>query len=172
MKTVGVMLEIQKLIHVIRGRKVMLDRDLAHLYGVETFNLNKAVRRNTDRFPADFMFRMTVEEYAALRFQSGILKRGQHAKYLPYAFTQEGVAMLSSVLRSRRAAQVNAEIMRAFVSFQNLIFDRRRLAQRLDQLESHVAEHDAQIHAVFDVIRELVELPARKKKSIGFRTPD
>jgi len=169
MKPVVALPEIQKLIHVIRGRKVMLDRDLARLYGVETFNLNKAVRRNPDRFPPDFMFQLTPEEQASLRFQSGMLKRGQHGKYLPLVFTQEGVAMLSSVLRSRRAAQVNVEIMRAFVHLQDLMFDRRKLVRRLDEMESQIAEHDDKIHAVFDVIRGLVEAPIRKRKNIGFR---
>jgi hypothetical protein len=159
---------IQQFIHVIRGQKVMLDRDLAGLYGVKTFNLNKAVRRNPERFPAEFMFRLSKEEYASLRFQYGILKRGQHAKYLPFAFTQEGVAMLSSVLRSPRAIRTNIEIMRAFVKFRSIIMDRRQLAQRLDQLESYLSTHDLQIQGIFRAIRGLIQLPPAPKKKIGF----
>ncbi|HKW30936.1 MAG TPA: ORF6N domain-containing protein [Verrucomicrobiae bacterium] len=107
--------QIEQAILLLRGQKVMLDRDLAALYGVETKNLNKAVRRNPDRFPADFMFQLTVDEADALRFQFGTLKRGQHFKYLTCAFTEQGVAMLSSVLNSQRAIQVNVAII--FVSF-------------------------------------------------------
>lgn len=104
--------QIEQAILLIRGQRVMLDRDLAALYGVTTGNLNKAVQRNSDRFPADFMFQLTTDEAEALSFHFGSLKRGQHFKYLPQVFTQEGVAMLSSVLRSPRAAQVNIAIMR------------------------------------------------------------
>src|SRR5258706_1428361 len=123
---------IQKQIYRIRGKQVMLDRDLAHLYGVMTFNLNKAVRRNVRRFPPDFMFRLTSIEYDALRFQIGILKRGQHAKYLPWVFTQEGVAMLSGVLRSSRAIQVNIAIMRAFVRLRHALASSQDLTRRIE----------------------------------------
>lgn len=110
--------EIRNRIYEIRGRQVMLDKDLAELYGVEVKNLNKAVGRNIDRFPDDFMFRLTKEEYDSLRFQNGTIKsgRGEHSKYLPYVFTEQGVAMLSGVLRSPIAVQVNIRIMRTFVA--------------------------------------------------------
>lgn len=110
--------EIRNCIHVIRGKQVMFDKDLAKLYGVEVKNLNKAVNRNIERFPEDFMFRLTKEEYDFLRFQNGTIKsgRGEHSKYLPYVFTEQGVAMLSGVLRSSTAIQVNIRIMRAFVA--------------------------------------------------------
>lgn len=160
---------IQSFIQLIRGHKVILDHDLARLYGVTTFNLNKAVKRNLNRFPADFMFRLTRSEYHSLRFQSGILKRGKHSKYLPSVFTQEGVAMLSSVLRSDRAIKVNIEIMRAFVRFRNANLLRKHLAQRLDSLEHHLATHDSQIDAIFNAIRNLMELPKKRKTQIGFR---
>jgi hypothetical protein len=114
----------------------MLDRDLAALYGVETKNLNKAVRRNVDRFPADFMFQLTSDEAECLRFQFGTLKRGQHFKYLPQVFTQEGVAMLSSVLRSPRAVQVNIAIMRVFVRLRQTLALHKELATRLTELET------------------------------------
>ena len=107
--------KIESIILIIRRKKVILDRDLAELYGVTTGNLNKAVKRNIDRFPDDFMFQLIKEEYEAVRFQFGIFETGRHSKYLPNAFTEQGVAMLSSVLRSRRAVKVNIEIMRAFV---------------------------------------------------------
>ena len=110
--------EIKSRIHIIRGRQVMLDKDLAELYGVEVKNLNKAVNRNIERFPEDFMFRLTKEEYDFLRFQNGTIKnrRGEHSKYLPYVFTEQGVAMLSGVLRSPIAIEVNIRIMRTFVA--------------------------------------------------------
>ena len=160
---------IQHLIYIVRGHKVMLDKDLAKLYCVETFNLNKAVKRNFERFPVDFMFRLTKAEYGSLRFQFGMLKRGQHSKYLPLAFTQEGVSMLSSVLRSHRAIKVNIEIMRAFVRFRNIILERRQLSQRLDQMEVQISTHDAQIHSIFDAIRDLMEIPKKSKRKIGFK---
>jgi len=127
--------QIQQVILFIRGQRVMLDRDLAALYDVETKNLNKAVQRNLDRFPADFMFQLTLEEaqaHAASRFQFGTLKRGQNIKYLPCVFTQEGVAMLSSVLRSPRAVQVNIAIMRVFVRLREALVLHKELAHKLD----------------------------------------
>jgi hypothetical protein len=159
---------IQDLIHIVRGQKVMLDRDLAKLYGVTTSHLNRAVKRNQSRFPGDFMLRLTKEEYTSLRSQIGILEKGQHSKFVPYAFTQEGVAMLSSVLKSERAVKVNIEIMRAFVRFRNAALLRRQLAERLDQLESHLYVHDKQIDSIFNAIRHLMDLPEKKKIKIGF----
>ena len=159
---------IEKVIHLLRGQKVMLDRDLAVLYGVETKNLNKAVRRNSDRFPADFMFQLTAEEAAPLRFQFGTLKRGQHSKYLPCAFTEQGVAMLSSVLRSQRAIQVNVAIMRAFVRLREALSLHKDLAARLAELERKIEGHDENIRTLFDAIRQLMTPPAPAKKEIGF----
>src|SRR6478736_5136974 len=130
--------QIEQAVLLIRGQRVMLDRDLAALYGVTTSNLNKAVKRNLDRFPADFMFQLALDEAQAVagsRFQIGILKQGQNIKYLPYAFTQEGVAMLSSVLRSPRAVQVNIAIMRVFVRLRETLALHKDLAQKLAQLE-------------------------------------
>jgi phage regulator Rha-like protein len=146
----------------------MLDSDLAELYGVATFNLNKAVKRNLDRFPEDFSFQLSGEEHRALRFQIGILKggRGQHRKYLPYAFTEQGVAMLSSVLRSKRAMMVNVAIMRAFVKLRQMMASHRDLARRLDELEQ---KYDVRFKAVFDAIRKLMEPPGSPRRRIGFR---
>ena len=138
---------IQSKIYEIRGRKVMLDRDLAELYQVTTGNLNKAVKRNLKRFPPDFMFQLTAEEWEALRFQIGILKngRGEHTKYLPYAFTEQGLAMLSGILNSDIAINVNISIMRAFVAIRQMIASPKtnkidELEKRMDAIENYIEE--------------------------------
>jgi phage regulator Rha-like protein len=173
---------LDRLIHEIRGHKVMLDRDLATLYGVETKNLNKAVRRNVDRFPTDFMFQLTQAEAAAClgsRFQFGTLKRGQNIKYLPYAFTEQGVAMLSSVLRSKRAMQVNILIMRAFVRMRAALSGNRELARTLAALERELKDrlnvHEAAIVTVLQRVMDIIDppaLPEPPKKQIGFRVKE
>ncbi|MBM4122585.1 MAG: ORF6N domain-containing protein [Nitrospira sp.] len=159
---------IEKSILLLRGHKVMLDSDLAKLYGVQTRVLNQAVRRNQSRFPADFMFRLNQNEAIALRSQFVILKsgRGQHRKYLPYAFTEQGVAMLSSVLNSERAVQVNIAIMRAFVRLREMIASNKELARRLDELER---KYDKQFKVIFDAIRELMKPAAPPRRQIGFQ---
>ena len=159
---------IQSIIFLVRGQKVILDRDLAQLYEVTTGNLNKAVKRNLDRFPSDFMFQLTPEEYESLRFQFGIFKKGQHSKYLPYAFTEQGVAMLSSVLRSKRAVQVNVEIMRAFVRLREMVSTQKKLEGRLSELESKIEDHDESIQTIFEAIRQLMAPPEKPRKRIGF----
>ncbi len=165
---------IQRAIYLVRQEKVMLDRDLALLYGVTTGNLNKAVKRNLDRFPADFMFQLSAEEAEALRFQSGSLKRGQHSKYLPYAFTEQGVAMLSSVLRSQRAVQVNVAIMRAFVQLRRVLGSHAELARKLAELEKRIAGQDDAIRSLFEAIRQLMNpaLPNRPQREIGFHVKE
>jgi len=171
-KTVEVVCDIapiEKIILLLRGQKVILDRDLATLYGVATKNINKAVTRNLDRFPADFMFQLTADEVAGSRFQSGTLKRGQNVKYLPYAFTEEGVAMLSSVLRSPQAVQVNIAIMRAFVRLRETLSLHRDLAHKLAELEHRIEGHDASIHNLFDAIRQLMAPPVTPRRQIGFQ---
>lgn len=162
---------IEKAILLIRGQKVMLDTDLAELYGVETRVLVQAVRRNMDRFPDDFMFQLSKEEVDFLRSQFVILKRGrgQHSKYPPYAFTEQGVAMLSSVLRSQRAIQVNIEIMRAFIRLRQMLASHVELARKLDALEK---KYDAQFKQVFEVIRQLMTPPEPKRRPIGFQKGD
>jgi len=159
---------IEQAILLIRGQRVMLDRDLAALYGVETKNLNRAVQRNLDRFPADFMFQLTREEAESSRFQFGTLKRGQNIKYLPRVFTQEGVAMLSSVLRSPRAAQVNIAIMRVFVRLRETLALHKDLAHKLGELERKIEGHDTSIRNLFDAIRQLMAPPAKTRREIGF----
>jgi hypothetical protein len=158
---------IEKKILLIRGKRVMLDKDLADLYEVETKALNRAVKRNLDRFPDDFMFQLTQEEAGQLlRYQFGTLKRGQHFKYLPYAFTENGVAMLSSVLNSERAVQVNIEIMRTFTRLREMLLTHRDLKAKIEAMEK---KYDHQFKIVFDTIKQLLEPPQKPKKRIGFR---
>jgi len=158
---------IERAIYLIRGEKVMLDRDLGALYGVETKMLNRAVKRNFKRFPSDFMFQLTEDEADALRYQIGTSKKGRGGRrYLPYVFTEQGVAMLSSVLNSERAVLVNIEIMRAFVKLRQMLASNAELSRRLDELES---KYDRQFKVVFDAIRELMSPPIRTRKEIGFR---
>ena len=159
---------VESRILYIRGIKVLLDADLAELYGVETKALNQAVKRNTERFPDDFMFQLTESEADSLRSQKVTLKnrRGQHRKYLPYVFTEQGVSMLSSVLRSRRAVLVNIEIMRAFLRLRTLLATHAELAKKLDVLEH---KYDRQFKVVFDAIRELMRPQSETgKRPIGF----
>ncbi len=161
--------QIEQLILLLRGQRVILDRDLAALYGVPTKSLNRAVKRNLDRFPDDFMIRLTAEEEAASRCQIGTLKRGQNIKYLPCAFTEQGVAMLSSVLRSPQAVQVNIAIMRAFVRLRETLSLHRDLAHKLVELERRIEGHDENIHNLFDAIRQLMAPPASPRRQIGFQ---
>jgi phage regulator Rha-like protein len=153
----------------IRGKKVMLDRDLAKLYGVETKHLTRQVRRNIKRFPGDFMIQLTRREYqGVLRCQFGTLEKGKYSKYLPYAFTEQGVAMLSSVLNSERAIQVNILIMRAFTKLREILLTHKELAVKIDALEKKYAEHDETIKGIFEAIRQLLEPPVKEKRIIGF----
>ena len=187
---------IQDIIYDIRGAKVMLDYDLASMYEVDVSQLKRQVRRNIDRFPEDFMFELTAEEVSALRCQNGILKtgRGQHSKYLPFAFTEEGVAMLSGVLRSKVAVQVNINIMRAFVAVRQAIaalqsseLRYEQLSHKVDQLNAHIEEilHDQndidqlqsqfnsevalQIEVINDALDQLREKKTEQDNPIGFR---
>ena len=164
--------QIEQVILLIRGQRVMLDRDLAALYGVTTGNLNKAVQRNSERFPHGFMFRLTADEAESLSFQFGSLKRGQHFKYLPQVFTQEGVAMLSSVLRSPRAVQVNIAIMRVFVRLRETLALHKELAHKLAELERKIEGHDTSIRTLFDAIRELAAPPATPRREIGYHVKE
>ena len=163
---------IEKAILLIRGQNVMLDKDLASLYGVQVKVLNQAVKRNLARFPADFMFQLTPEEGDALRSQSVTLEpgRGKHRKYLPYAFTEQGVAMLSSVLNSDRAIEVNIAIMRAFVRLREILSTHKDLARKLDELERKLGEHDQKFQVVFEAIRQLMAPTptTQEKRRIGF----
>jgi phage regulator Rha-like protein len=152
-------------IYFLRSEKVILDSDLAVLYGVEIRTLNQAVKRNIARFPSDFMFQLSQEEYSSLRSQNVTLKRGQHRKYFPFAFTEQGVAMLSGLLNSDRAIKANIEIMRAFVQMRKLINSNKELANKIEQLES---KYDEQFRIVFEAIRELIKEEEKPKRKIGF----
>ena len=179
-------------IHMIRGQKVMLDRDLAELYGVEVKRLKQAVRRNMDRFPEDFMFELTLEEaevsrsqFVTLnqgqwgdtigpegvsRWQFATLKQGQNVKYAPFAFTEHGILMLANVLRSERAIAVSIHIIRVFARMREALLSNRDVLQKLEQLEARVGGHDEEIQALFDHLTAMVS-PAEQRKAIGFR-PD
>ena len=163
---------IKNLIYMIRGHKVMLDTDLADLYGIETRVLKQAVRRNKKRFPGDFMFELTKEENRSLRSQNVILERGKYSKYLPFAFTEQGVAMLSSVLNSERAVVVNIEIMRTFVRVREMLGAHRELAVKLKELETHIQDHDEQIQAIFEAMQQLLTPPVQPRKKIGFEVKE
>ncbi len=156
---------IEQKIYLIRDHKVMIDYDLAHLYGVETKQLKRAVKRNIERFPDDFMFILSSDEYRSLRCQIGTLNRGAHAKYPPYAFTQEGVAMLSSVLNSERAIQVNIQIMRTFIKLRRIVETHKDLFKKINEMEKR---YDKQFRIVFEAIRELMASPKEPKRRIGF----
>ena len=182
---------IQSKIYEIRGRKVMLDRDLAELYQVTTGNLNKAVKRNLKWFPPDFMFQLTAEEWEALRFQIGILKngRGEHTKYLPYAFTEQGLAMLSGILNSDIAINVNISIMRAFVAIRQMIASPKtnkidELEKRMDAIENYIEEVFSDYNDINDDTRMQLELinqtlaelqvkdrGCKERKQIGYKLP-
>ena len=178
---------VERRILLVRGHKVILDADLAELYGVPTKRLNEQVRRNVERFPEGFMFHLTREEYRSLKYQFGTLEtkmqsvtpglrsqiatleigRGKYSKYLPMVFTEQGVAMLSSVLHSKRAIQVNIAIMKTFVKIREVLSTHRDLAEKLNALEG---KYDAQFKAVFDAIRELMAPSSRPRRRIGFHT--
>jgi len=151
----------------IRGKKVMLDSDLAKLYGVETKVLLQAVKRNLNRFPDDFMYQLTRQEVMNLRSQFVTSSYGGR-RYLPYVFTQEGVAMLSSVLNSKRAIQVNILIMRAFVKLRDILSRNKELSVKLEELEERVEGHDADIRDIFEAIRQLMRLPDERQRIAGF----
>ncbi len=162
---------IERLVQSIRwihGQKVLLDSDLAALYGVTTGNLNKAVSRNRDRFPSDFMFQLTAEEAEGLIFQIGRSKGRGGRRHRPYAFTEQGIAMLSSVLNSDRAIRVNIAIMRAFVKLRQMLDVNRELARKFPDLEWRVDKHDEDIAAILEAIRQLMAPPEKRRPEIGF----
>ncbi|KUG27032.1 hypothetical protein ASZ90_003117 [hydrocarbon metagenome] len=165
---------IENKILMIRGQRIMLDKDLAELYGVATRELNKAVSRNIDRFPNDFMFQLNRKEFNNLKFHFGTSSQPNGkagwggTRKLPYAFTEQGVAMLSSVLRSGRAIKVNISIMRAFVKIREILSTHKELAQKLKELELKIESHDEQITAIFDAINQLLTPPGKPARKIGF----
>ena len=158
---------IAQSIYLLRGQKVMLDFDLAALYGVPTGHLNRAVKRNGSRFPVDFMFQLGAEEARNLKCQIGISSWGGRRAF-PYAFTEQGVAMLSSVLNSERAVKVNIAIMRAFVKLRETLETNRQLARKFAELERRVGKHDRKIDAILEAIRQLMAPPEKPRREIGF----
>jgi hypothetical protein len=175
-KPVAVPIErIENRILLVRGHKVLLDTDLAMLYGVPTKRFNEQVRRNAERFPRDFMFQLSPEEWDSLRSQFATLKtgRGQHRKYLPHAFTEHGAIMAATVLNSPRATEVSVYVVRAFVRLRELLASNKDLARRLDQLEKKLATHDQAIAGLMNTIREVMSPPEpAKKRRIGFIQSD
>lgn len=164
---------IEKRIFVVRERQVMLDEDLADLYGVETKRLTQQVKRNIERFPDDFMFQLDRSEAAALRSQIATSNSGRGGRrYAPYVFTEQGVAMLSGVLRSKRAIAVNIEIMRAFVELRRVAGSYAEIEKRLEQIEEELGGHDERLNQIFKVLRQLISPPARPKRPVGFRLPE
>ena len=152
-------------IHLIRGQKVMLDRDLAELYDAETRTLVQAAKRNKQRFPSDFMFQLSKDEFDSLRSQIVISKKRGGRRYPPYAFTEQGVAMLSSVLNSDRAIQVNIQIMRAFTKLREMLSTHEDLKKKIEAMEK---KYDQQFQVIFEAIKQLLETEAKPKKKIGF----
>ncbi|MFA6319003.1 MAG: ORF6N domain-containing protein [Elusimicrobiota bacterium] len=159
---------IERRIFLVRGCRVMLDRTLAALYGVPTGEMNRAVKRNIERFPADFMFRLTATEWEDLKCQIGISRWGGDRRALPCAFTEHGVAMLSSVLKSPKAIEVNIAIIRTFARLRDTLALHKELASKLEELEHHIMAHDAEIKSIFDAIRELTTPPKDPPRKIGF----
>ena len=169
MRNVIIVESVEQKIFMIRGQKVMLSTDLAKLYDVEPKVLIQAVKRNAERFPRDFMFLLSYQEVAILKSQFVTSRWGGRRRANPYAFTEQGIAMLSSVLNSKRAVQVNIAIMRAFVKLREILSTHKELTHKLNELESKVEKHDLEIHAVFEAIRELMKpLPEKPKPKIGF----
>lgn len=161
-------------IYTLRGRQVMLSQDLAELYEVETKVLNQQVKRNIGKFPDRYMFQLTKDEYDRLRSQNVTLKRGQHVKYLPYAFTEHGILMLSSVLNSERADKVNMLIIDTFVKLRELMFMHKDVIHQLEQVQNKLTEHDGQIMVIFEYLKQLEktkqeDLELKTRKKIGFK---
>jgi phage regulator Rha-like protein len=164
---------IARKIYVIRNARVMLDRDLAELYGVATKVLKQAVRRNIKRFPADFMFELTEDENQALRAQNVTLKRGKHSKYLPFAFTEHGALMAANVLKSETAVSMSIYVVRAFIRMREELTSRRDLEERLDQIEKILLVHDTELKDLIEKIRPLLLPPPEKpRKKIGFEVKE
>jgi phage regulator Rha-like protein len=166
--------KITSKIYLIRKEKVMLDSDLADLYGVETKVLVQAIKRNIDRFPKDFMFQLTADQYKILRSQFVTSNWGGR-RYPPYVFTEQGVAMLSSVLKSKQAIKVNIAIMRAFVELRKFLYSNEKLAVKLNELEKETKkrfeEHQRQISLIFEAIKQLIKDDSKPKKQVGFTLP-
>jgi len=163
---------IEQRIFLIRGQKVMIDRDLAELYGVETKHLNRQVKRNIQRFPEEFMFHLTPAEKKQLVTICHRFKTMKHSGVMPYAFTEHGVAMLASVLKSERAVKISINIIKAFVKLREIFSTHKELANKLNQLERKIEKHDKEIHLIFEAIRQLMVPSQKPIKKIGFQVKE
>jgi hypothetical protein len=157
-------------IYLVRGQKVMLDKDLAELYDVETKRLNEQVKRNAERFPEHFMFRLSKEEYENLRSQNATLDSDRHLIYLPYAFTEHGVLMLSNVLKSSRAIQMSIKIIDIFVKLREMVLNHKDILIKLDQLEKQVVQNSDEIQIIFSALKQLLQTPSTTRVPIGFKS--
>jgi phage regulator Rha-like protein len=170
MKQVTAQQVIEEKIFVIRGQKVMIDRDLAELYQVETKYLNRQVKSNIERFPKEFMFQLTIEEKNELVQNLHRFKSLKHSTYMPYAFTEHGVAMLASVLRSERAVAISIYIVKTFIKLREILTTHKELAMKIDMLEEKLSKHDIDIMKIFQAIRQLMAPTEPPKRRIGFHT--
>ncbi|MDA8304623.1 MAG: ORF6N domain-containing protein [Deltaproteobacteria bacterium] len=163
---------IESKIYLICGKKIMLDSDLAELYAVSTKRFNEQVRRNIERFPSDFMFQLTKEEYDSLRSQIATLKqeRGQHRKYLPYAFTEHGAIMAATILNSPKAIEMSVFVVRAFVKLREILSTNKELIHKLNELDKKYEKHDKDIKIIIETIRQLMSPPEKPERKIGFKT--
>lgn len=157
-------------IYLVRGQKVMLDSDLAEVYGLETKRLKEQVNRNIDRFPKHFMFQLTKDENEILRSQFATLRHGEHSKYLPYAFTEHGVLMLSNVLKSKRAIEMSIKIIDVFVKIRAMLLTHKDILLKLDQLEKQVTQNSEDIRMIFAALKQLLTPPESPRQRIGFKT--
>ena len=154
---------------LLKGQRVMLDSDLAELYDVPTKRINEAVRRNVERFPEDFMFQLTKEEYDSLRSQIATLKRGQHSKYLPNVFTEHGVLMLANVLKSERAIEMSVQIIRVFVQMRELALTHKDILVKVLKIEKKITEHDEELEMLFEAVKGLLNEPKKDREKIGYK---
>jgi phage regulator Rha-like protein len=159
-------------IHLVRGLKVMVDKDIAELYGVETKRLKEQVNRNLNRFPSHYMLELTKEEYESLRPQNATLKQGAHTKYLPYAFTEHGVLMLANVLKSGRAIEMSIKIIDVFVKLREMLLTHTDILLKLELLEKQVVQNSDEIRTIFEALKQLLNPPQEPRKRIGFKPDD
>jgi len=159
-------------IHLVRGQKVMIDNDLAELYGMETKRLKEQVKRNMERFPAHYMFELTQKENESLRSQNATLKRGTHSKYLPYVFTEHGVLMLANVLKSGRAIEMSIKVIDVFVKLREMLLTHKDILLKLEVLEKQVVKNSEEIQAIFSALKQLLHPPREARKRIGFKPDD
>jgi phage regulator Rha-like protein len=157
-------------IYLLRGQRVMIDKDIAELYGVETRRLKEQVRRNHERFPSHFMFELTEQENESIRSQNATLRHGEHSKYLPYAFTEHGVLMLSNVLKSGRAIEMSIKIIDVFVKLREMLLTHKDILLKLELLEKQVVQNNEEIQLIFNALKQLLNPPQEPRTAVGFKT--